>query len=225
MTRPHFLATKNDLNAYIDHLEWKMTHKDENIKSLSAQCDAYAKSLKRNHQITQNLIDNVTASLPVLSPGTSNVTTSEIKKNDNNTISEIIGHIDMGKNFRIDASDFIRQYEEKYGKPFIHDGEGIFIVKSLGPDDMLNRDIKDGFVKLPKEEISTIHKAVHMSIPLYPGVRISQYQNILNVLKPEIIEETQEQNDIPTYKVIIILVVYVIICILIVILVSASKNK
>lgn len=171
MTRPPFTADKNTLNAYIDHLEWKITHKDENIKSLSAQCEAYAKSMKRSHDITQNLIDNVTASLPGLSPVTSHVTLSEMKKNEDGTISPDV--IDHGQ------------------------------INGM----------------------SIIHKGIYMSIPLYPGVKISQYQNILNVLKPEIIEETPEQNDIPTYKVIIILVVYVIICILIVILVSASKNK
>jgi len=224
MIRPRLSADKKTLNDYIDHLEWKMTHKDENIRSLSAQCDAYAKSPKRSHEITQNLIDNVSASLPVLSPGTSHVTLSEIKKNDDGTIApRIIGHI--GRNIPIDVSDFIRQYEEKYGKPIIHEGEGVFIVKSLGPDDMLAADMRDGFVKLPKEETAIIHKGIHMSIPLYPGVKISQYQNILNVLKPEIIEETLEENDVPKYTVIIILIVYVIICVIIVLIVIASKNK
>jgi hypothetical protein len=110
MNRPALTAPQLDLNKYIDHLLWKIEHKDQQIMSLSRQCDAYVKTIKQNHQITQNLIDNVTSVLPALEPGTSFVSTK-------NLMDKIVNDFDTKRPINsLFPDEFIEKYMPERSK-------------------------------------------------------------------------------------------------------------
>jgi hypothetical protein len=192
MNRPALNAPQSDLNKYIDHLLWKIEHKDQQIMSLSRQCDAYVKTIKDHHQITQNLIDNVNSVLPELGlPGSS----FEENKIMNCEILHKGATIEFDPNRPV-SSVFMDEFSQKYMGTWYRNNGQLTAAK--------------GYLKpLIESEFSTIVSNDQPTgyITITPEITAED-----RPIDPDDIK------DPPMYIVIIILVVYVMVCILIILI-------